>query len=200
MQKLLIASFNQGKVKEIKSLLQLQEIAFNLISFTDLKNVSSIEESGKSFKDNAILKAKYYAEKHDLLTLAEDSGLEVDELNGRPGIKSARYATGEDTDRVKKLLQEMKEVIWDKRTARFVAAAVIYHPQKGLLFSATGICNGFITSKPVGQNGFGYDPVFYLPEFKKTSAQLTLLEKNKISHRAKALIQCRNFLTKHYPL
>lgn len=193
MQKLLIASLNKGKTKEIIAV--LKDIPFKILSLNDFPAHAPVEETGESFMDNAVLKAKCYAEKHDLLTLAEDSGLEVDELNGRPGIKSARYAMGEDTDRVKRLLKEMKDVIWDRRTARFVAVAVIYHPQKGLLFSATGICKGYINTKPIGNNGFGYDPIFYLPEFKKTSAQLTLSEKNKISHRAKALIQCRDFLT-----
>lgn len=198
MQKLLIASLNKGKTHEIIAV--LKDIPFKILCLNDFPAHIPVEETGESFMDNAVLKAKCYAEKHDLLTLAEDSGLEVDVLGGRPGIMSARYAIGEDTDRIKKLLEEMREIKKDKRSARFVAAAVIYHPQKGLLFSATGICNGLITSKPVGQNGFGYDPVFYLSELGKTSAQLTLEEKNKVSHRAKALIQCRNFLTKYYPL
>ncbi len=198
MQKLLIASLNKGKVREIKAI--LSGISLKVISLNDYPSVEPIEETGRSFMDNAILKAKYYAEKFDLLTLAEDSGLKVDVLGGRPGIMSARYDIGSDLDRIKKLLREMREIKRDKRSARFVAAAVIYHPQKGLLFSSTGICKGLIASKPTGQNGFGYDPVFYLPEFDKTSAQLTLEEKNKVSHRAKALIKCRDFLTNYYPL
>lgn len=198
MQKLLIASLNKGKIKEIIAV--LKDIPFQILNLNDFPAHNPIEETGNSFMDNAILKAKSYAEKYDLPTLAEDSGLEVDALEGRPGIMSARYVKGEDTDRINKLLEEMREIKKDKRSARFVAAAVIYHPQKGLLFSATGICNGLITSKPVGQNGFGYDPVFYLSELGKTSAQLTLEEKNKVSHRAKALIQCRNFLTRHCSL
>lgn len=195
MQKLLIASENKGKVREIKAI--LSGIPFKLISLNDFPTLNPAEETGRSFMDNAILKAKYYAEKFDLLTLAEDSGLEVDALDGRPGVYSARYAEGSDLERVKKLLDEMREIRRDKRLARFVSAAVIYHPQKGVLFSSTGICKGFIASLPTGQNGFGYDPVFYLPEFDKTSAQLTLEEKNKVSHRAKALIKCRDFLTNY---
>ena len=198
MQKLLIASLNKGKTKEIIAV--LKDIPFQILSLNDFPAHNPVEETGESFMDNAILKAKCYAEEHNLLTLAEDSGLEVDALDGRPGIKSARYAEGEDTDRVKKLLEEMRGVIWDKRTAQFVAVAVIYHPHNGLLFSATGICKGFINTIPRGNNGFGYDPVFYLPEFKKTSAQLTLSEKNKISHRAKALFKCRDFLMNYSSL
>lgn len=198
MQKLLIASLNDGKVREIRAI--LCSIPVEIVSLNNFPSVDPIEETGRSFVTNAVLKAKYYAEKFDLPTLAEDSGLEVDALDGRPGVYSARYTEGSDSDRLKKLLEEMRKIKRDKRSARFVASAVIYHPQKGLLFSAKGICNGFIASKPVGQNGFGYDPVFFLPELGKTSAQLTLEEKNKVSHRAKALIQCRNFLTRHYPL
>ncbi len=198
MQKLLIASLNKAKVREIKAI--LSGISLKVISMNDFPAIDSAEETGRTFMDNAILKAKYYAEKFDLLTLAEDSGLEVDALDGRPGVYSARYTEGSDSDRVKKLLDEMREVKKDNRSARFVAAAVIYHPQKGLLFSATGICKGLIASLPTGQNGFGYDPVFYLPEIDKTSAQLTLEEKNKVSHRAKALIKCLDYLTNYYPL
>lgn len=198
MHKLLIASLNKGKIKEIKAI--LNGIPLKMTSLNDFPTIDSAEETGRSFMDNAILKAKYYAEKFDLLTLAEDSGLEVDVLDGRPGVYSARYTEGSDLERVKKLLDEMREVKKDNRSARFVAVAVIYHPQKGLLFSATGICKGYIASKPTGQNGFGYDPVFYLPELGKTSAQLTLEEKNKVSHRAKALMKCRDFLMNFYPL
>lgn len=187
-QVLLIASSNKGKIREISDI--LKNFNLEIKTLEDFPEIKPPEETGKSFFENAFLKAKYYAEKTGLLCLADDSGLEVEALNGAPGIYSSRFAgpSATDEENNKKLLEELKNVPLEKRKARFVCVIIIYHPS-GKYIKAEGIWEGKIALEPKGDKGFGYDPLFLVPEynFKKTVAELSLEEKNKLSHRARAL-------------
>jgi XTP/dITP diphosphohydrolase len=193
--KLLLATNNKGKVREYKSL--LREIPFEIVTPSELGITTEIEETGDSFEENARLKATALARESGLLSLADDSGLEVEALGGEPGPLSARYA-GEgasDSDRLNYLLSRLKDVPYDRRSARFRCVIAIAAPD-GAVELCSGECPGFITTEPRGYNGFGYDPVFYLPELGKTMAELTPEEKNKISHRARAAEKAREVLLK----
>ena len=194
---LLIATGNPGKMREYIDL--LQGIPFELVSLRDLGITHEVEETGETFEENAWLKASEYAAISGLLTLADDSGLEVDALSGEPGVRSARYggdSCTSDEDRVELLLRNMKDVPWEERGARFRCVIVIVLPEdanpppKGepstLIAQAEGFVAGMVQYNPQGDDGFGYDPVFYLPSHYKTMAQLPLEVKNKISHRANA--------------
>jgi XTP/dITP diphosphohydrolase len=152
------------------------------------------EENGSNFRENAILKARFAGDKSGLWTLAEDSGLVIDALGGRPGIRSARYSEGPDKDRVLKVLDEMKNFPDDKRTARFIANIALYSPLDHSVQLFEGISEGTITYKPIGENGFGYDPIFYNLELGKTNASATLEEKNNVSHRGKAIRKVKKYL------
>jgi XTP/dITP diphosphohydrolase len=191
--KLLLASHNQGKIREYKGL--LRGIPFEIVTPADLGIIVSVEEVGGSFEENSTLKAAAITRQSGLLSLADDSGLEVDALRGEPGARSHRYA-GEgasDIDRNKYLLAKLKSVPEKERTARFRCVIAIALPSgKFELFS--GECPGVIIDEPKGTQGFGYDPIFYLPELGKTMAELTLEEKNNISHRAKAAEKAREYL------
>jgi XTP/dITP diphosphohydrolase len=193
--RLLLATNNRGKLREYRSL--LRGIPFEMVTPADLAITGEVEEAGTSFEENATLKAVAMARRSGLLTLADDSGLEVDALGGAPGPLSARYA-GEgasDAGRVNFLLSKLKNVPEGKRAARFRCVIAVATPEgKVELFS--GECRGVIIDKPRGNNGFGYDPIFYLPEFGKTMAGLTLIEKNKISHRARAAEKAKRYLMK----
>jgi XTP/dITP diphosphohydrolase len=193
--KLLLATNNKGKVREYKSL--LREIPFEIVTPSELGITTEIEETGDSFEENARLKATALARESGLLSLADDSGLEVDALGGEPGARSHRYA-GEDAtddDRISYLLVKLSNVPEGKRSARFRCVIAIAAPD-GVVELCSGECPGFITTEPRGYNGFGYDPVFYLPELGKTMAELTPEEKNKISHRARAAEKAREVLLK----
>ncbi|MFL7791716.1 MAG: RdgB/HAM1 family non-canonical purine NTP pyrophosphatase [Anaerolineae bacterium] len=183
--KLLIATQNPGKVREFRFLLAPLET--DICFPSDLGLHLDVPEDGITYTDNAGQKALAYAKASELLTLADDSGLEVDALDGAPGIYSARYAPGHDVDRVTALLTHLKDVPPERRTARFRCVVVIASPT-GETYSAEGVCEGRITSEPAGQGGFGYDPVFFLPEHNCTMAQLPQEEKNRISHRARAIV------------
>ena len=183
--KLLLATNNRGKVREYKSL--LQNIPYELITFAEQGITAEVGEVCGSLEENARLKATVIADKSQLLTLADDSGLEVDALGGEPGPLSARYA-GEgasDRDRVDYLLSRLEGVPWEKRTARFRCVIAIATPN-GKAEICSGECQGFITFEPKGEHGFGYDPIFYLPELDKTMAELPLSLKNQVSHRGQA--------------
>ena len=184
-QKLLLATNNQGKVREYRSL--FQNLPYALVTPLEVGITAAVEEVGRSLEENARLKATALADESRLLTLADDSGLEVDALGGEPGPLSARYA-GEgasDKDRVNYLLSRLKDVPGEKRSARFRCVLAIVTPDGKVEF-CSGECRGFITFKPRGEQGFGYDPVFYLPELDKTMAELPLEIKNQISHRGQA--------------
>jgi XTP/dITP diphosphohydrolase len=187
MIQLLVATHNQGKLSEYRAL--LSNTGVELVSLATLGIDSEIDETGSSFQENAYLKARGYSELSGMITLSDDSGLEVDGLNGSPGIYSARYGDGicfNDQERVELLLNNLTEIPWHKRTARF--RCVIAICKKNLLIaSVVGSIAGMIQYKPYGENGFGYDPVFYLPSYKKTLAQLDIEDKNLVSHRSDAL-------------
>lgn len=192
MRTLLIASNNSGKIREIKEI--LQGIPYEIKSLKDIELDIDVKETGKTFAENAILKAKTIGEKTGLLTLADDSGLEVDALNGMPGVYSARYADGLDLGRVEKILQELKGIPREKRTAQFRCVIAVYNPETNIVYTFEGISKGFIADKPVGKNGFDYDPIFFNPDLGKTNGEATLKEKNRVSHRAKALVKTKEFM------
>jgi len=183
--KLLLATNNQAKVREYRSL--LQNLPFELITLAEQGITTVVSEVGESLEENARLKATVLVAQSQLVALADDSGLEVDALGGEPGRLSARYA-GEgasDRDRVNYLLSRLKGVPWEKRSARFRCVIAIATPEGEVEF-CSGECRGFITLEPRGEQGFGYDPVFYLPELDKTMAELPLEIKNQVSHRGQA--------------
>ena len=155
----IIATSNKGKLIEIKEI--LKGIPFQIKSLPELDFKIEIDETGKTFKENALIKAKTVGEKTNLLTLGEDSGLEFDYLYGKPGIYSARYIPGTDQDRVNKVLEELKRVPREKRTARFICVAALYDPRTQKTEFFEGVSRGVITQKPAGENGLGYDPIFY---------------------------------------
>lgn len=190
---LIIASRNKGKIREIQKI--LHGIPFEIKSLSDIGLDIDVAETGKTFEENAILKAKIIGEKTKLLTLADDSGLEVDVMGGRPGIYSARYEKGGDADRINKLLKELKDIPKEKRTARFKAVVAIYDPDTKKFQSFEGVNEGYITEKPNGKNGFGYDPIFFNLDLGKTNGEATFEEKNQVSHRARALQKVKNYLT-----
>jgi len=185
MPKLLLATTNRGKLREYYQL--LKGLPFELVSPADEGIDITVDEKKKTFEENARLKATTYSRLSGLVTLADDSGLEVDALGGGPGIVSARFAgeKASDKDRIEHLLARLKDVPWEKRTARFRCVIAVATPE-GETELCDGECQGLVAFEPKGENGFGYDPVFYLPEFGKTIAELSLETKNKISHRGKA--------------
>ncbi|MFC1965663.1 RdgB/HAM1 family non-canonical purine NTP pyrophosphatase [Chloroflexota bacterium] len=183
--KLLLATNNQAKVREYRSL--LQNLPFELVTLAEQGISTVVAEVGESLEENARLKATLLAAESRLLALADDSGLEVDALDGEPGRLSARYA-GEgasDKDRINYLLSKLNNVPWQRRSARFRCVITVATPGGKVEF-CSGECRGIITLEPKGGGGFGYDPVFYLPELDKTMAELPLEVKNRISHRGQA--------------
>ena len=192
MKKLLLATNNQGKIKEIKNI--LIDLPFKILTLKDVKIRDLSEESGNSFQENALSKAKEVGNKSGILTLADDSGLEIEALGGRPGIHSARYVSGSDMDRINKVLSEMKGVPPGKRKARFISVIALYDPLNKKEFVAKGQATGKITLAPIGTNGFGYDPIFLSDDLKKTFGQASDKEKSEISHRARGLYKMLDIL------
>lgn len=191
-KKILAATTNQGKIKEIKEILSDYEI----ISLKDAGIDADVEENGKTFAENAYIKAFEISKLSDLPVLADDSGLEIEALGGRPGVYSARYA-GEDAPysvKIAKLAEELKDVPPEKRYAQFSCAVCLIFPDGKKLEGFGVSCPGIILETPRGENGFGYDPVFYSIEHKKTFAEMSLEEKNKVSHRKAALVSLSNKL------
>jgi XTP/dITP diphosphohydrolase len=186
--RLIAATRNKGKLEEIAQI--LKQFPFNVVSMTEAGVTDDIEETGSTFEENALIKAKkvWEATGKSEIVLADDSGLEVDYLDGAPGVYSARYA-GEgasDADRNRKLIEALSGVPADKRGARFVCAiAMIFPDGKDLI--VRGTCEGMIAYEPAGSNGFGYDPLFYVPSIGATIAQMNAETKNGISHRGNAL-------------
>lgn len=180
-KKIVLATQNENKVIEI----------INLIASTDIEVIRvngkfAPEENGKTFEENAYIKALAAAKIMSLPALADDSGLMVQALNGNPGIYSARYADTNEA-RINRVLLELKNSGSENRKAQFICAMALILPDGKILYSCLGKCNGLIIDTPTGNHGFGYDPIFYIPELDKTMAELSLEEKNKISHRANAL-------------
>ena len=189
---LLIGTSNPGKVREIK--LALAGLPLILHSLDEYRDLSTPIESGESYTDNAIIKATDYARQTGLCVLADDSGLEVDWLDGAPGLHSARFGTGSDADRVELLLEKLEGALNGGRRARFVSVVAIVHPTVGVINVAEGECRGRINDTPLGNNGFGYDPIFIPDGYELTFGQLTNDVKAGISHRAKSLALTKAFL------
>jgi len=188
MEKIVLASNNAGKVKEIHSL--LKDFDIDVVSQSEF-DVDSVAETGLTFVENAIIKARYAALKTGLPAIADDSGIEVDALNGAPGIYSARFS-GEDAnakDNNKKLLESLKGIPKEQRTARYQCVMVFMrHAADPTPIIATGSWEGIILESAKGSGGFGYDPLFYVPTHQCSAAELSAELKNKLSHRAKALV------------
>ena len=190
MPKLLLATNNQGKIRELAFLISSD--AWELTTPAREGVEIEVKETGKTFEENAAIKAIAYAKAANLVAIADDSGIEVDALNGEPGVLSARYA-GEgasDRERADHLLANITGVPWEKRSARFRCVIAIAAPEGEVEF-CLGECRGFIALESRGENGFGYDPIFYLPEFGRTMAELNFEEKNRVSHRGKAAREAR---------
>ena len=195
---LLVATRNPGKMREYREL--LADYPGRLISLDDAGVPDEVEETGDTFHANAVLKASTYARLSGCLTISDDSGLEVHALGGAPGVYSARYggdARRTDADRVALLLRNLAEVPWERRIARFRCFTSIADPAAGIepaVSIAVGSIAGVIQYEPAGEHGFGYDPVFYLPSYRATMAELPLAAKNRISHRADAARKARRIL------
>lgn len=184
MIKIALGTSNPHKLEEINAMLQdfrLENVEFVLVE-SDFDPV----ENGKTFEENSFIKAAAAAKLMGLPALADDTGLCVDALDGRPGLHSARYAPDQKS-KITKLLSEMENVPKNKRNAHFVCTMTLVNPDGTKLFSQTGKIEGYISEKPSGRHGFGYDPLFFIPELNKTMAEMTLEEKNTLSHRARAL-------------
>ncbi|HGN0024920.1 TPA: XTP/dITP diphosphatase [Proteus mirabilis] len=187
MQKVVLATGNPGKVKELASL--LADFGLDIVAQTEL-GVGSVEETGLTFVENALIKARHAAKVTGLPAIADDSGISVDALGGAPGIYSARYAGIEATDQqnVDKLLEAMKDIPTEKRQAQFNCVLVyLRHENDPTPLIFHGIWQGVLTHEMQGDGGFGYDPIFFIPELNCTAAQLTREQKNQYSHRGKAL-------------
>jgi XTP/dITP diphosphohydrolase len=186
LKEILIATKNKGKVKEFSDL--FAEKGVRVSSLFDVPNVDDVEETGSTFVENAKIKAETISKLCNKIVVADDSGLSVDALDGRPGVFSARYAGEKKNDQLnlQKVLKEMEGVPFEKRTARFQCVLAVAIPnEETKIFEGT--CDGYITDNPDGENGFGYDPIFYIVDKKQTMAQLSSDEKNRISHRANAM-------------
>ena len=192
---IIAATKNKGKVREIRR--ALRGLGLKIYSLNDFSDSPEIEENGKTFTENALKKARFYSEYFGKITIADDSGLEVDALKGWPGVFSARYAGKGASDREKnqKLLREMEGIRISKRGARFKCVMAMVS-QEGKEKVVEGSCRGRIGFRAVGRKGFGYDPLFIVPQYGKTMAQLTLEEKNKVSHRGKALKKLKKIITR----
>ncbi|MGJ9457125.1 XTP/dITP diphosphatase [Oceanobacillus sp. CF4.6] len=194
MNQIIIATKNKGKANEFKAFFSKYEI--EAVSLLDLnKELPDVEETGSTFEENAALKAEQIATLLNTPVLADDSGLIIDALEGRPGLFSARYAGEPKNDQanIDKVLQELEEIPLKKRSARFICVLAIAIPGEDTVFR-TGYCEGQITTEPKGENGFGYDPIFIPENFDVTMAELTPKVKNEISHRKNAISQLEKWI------
>ena len=193
---LVLATQNRDKIREIKDL--LDDLPVTVMTFEDFLEFPEIEETGETLEENAVLKAKGIAEFTGFAALADDSGIEVDYLDGRPGVYSSRYAGPGCTydDNCRKLLEETKDAPDDRRTARFRAVIAIAW-DKDNVETVDGRVEGIINREKQGQSGFGYDPVFFYPPANKTFAEMTLEEKNKVSHRGLALLKAKELIARY---
>jgi XTP/dITP diphosphohydrolase len=192
---LLIATHNAGKIRELTEL--LSNLPLRLHRLSEFPHIGEVEETGETFAANAELKARLYSRRTNLWTLADDSGLEVDALGGAPGVFSARYggAKATDAERNTRLLAELSRTDEPHRTARFTCAIALYEPQAETLKIFTGTCEGRIAQHPRGNKGFGYDPLFMPSGYTQTFGELPDELKQEISHRARALLAVRAYLT-----
>ncbi len=197
MKRIIFATSNEGKMKEVRMI--LNDLNFEVVSLKEAGIVADIIEDGDTFEANAIIKAKEIAKISGEMTLADDSGLEVDYLDKAPGIYSARFL-GEDTSydiKNRYIIDQLAGVQEDKRTARFVCAIACCMPD-GKCITTRGTVEGIIGHEQSGSNGFGYDPIFFLPEYGCTSAELSMEKKNEISHRGKALKLMKDIIGEWY--
>lgn len=193
MKEVIIATKNAGKAKEFEHIFSQYHI--NVKSLLDFEEIEDIVEDGETFEENALIKARAIAKQFNQVVIADDSGLEVDALHGRPGVYSARYA-GEGRDdqaNIKKVLSELEGIPTEQRGARFVCALALVTPE-GEESVVRGTCEGQILTECLGSEGFGYDPIFYLPELEKTMAQIPKHQKNVLSHRADAFAKLQTIL------
>lgn len=196
MKRIIFATSNEGKMKEIR--LIMADSGYEVVSLKEAGISADIEENGTTFEENAVIKATAIAKLTGELAMADDSGLEVDYMDKAPGIYSARFL-GEDTSYDIKnnyILDKLKNVPQEKRSARFVCAIALAKPD-GTAITKRATIEGYIGYEIRGENGFGYDPIFMVPEYNKTTAELSIEEKNKISHRAKALVAMKEELLKN---
>jgi XTP/dITP diphosphohydrolase len=196
-RKILVATTNPGKATELQEMLDLD---VNILTLADFPGIPEVKEDGTTFKENARKKAIVYASTTGLWTIADDSGLVIDALDGAPGIESARFSGEKGEDRtlidhknIAKVLKLLKGVPTEKRTARFVCSLCLVSSVE-IMMETQGTLEGLITEKEIGYNGFGYDPVFFIPNLNKTVAQLTSEEKNAISHRGNAIRKLKPLL------
>jgi XTP/dITP diphosphohydrolase len=197
MRKILVASTNPGKIGELRAML---EFDVEWVGLADFPNINEVKEDGETFAENARKKATGYAKQTGLWTIADDSGLVVDALGGQPGVKSARFSGAKDKERtlldhknMAKVLKMLEGAPREKRTARFVCCLCLASAEK-VLIETEGKLEGLIAEKETGANGFGYDPIFFVPELEKSVAQLTREEKNAISHRGSAIRKLKPLL------
>ncbi|RPF46974.1 XTP/dITP diphosphohydrolase [Thermodesulfitimonas autotrophica] len=193
MKRIVVATTNQGKLKEIEEI--LAPLGLSVTSLAAYPGFPEIEEDGATFKENAVKKAQFTATFTGEIALADDSGLEVDYLGGAPGVRSARFAGEPKNDAANnaKLLRLLASVPWEKRTARFRCVIAVATPN-GEVATAEGTAEGYILTAPRGTGGFGYDPLFYFPEYGKTFAELPPEVKNQVSHRGRALAKLKEVL------
>tara|TARA_B100000401_G_C52578322_1_gene611335 strand:- start:28 stop:651 length:624 start_codon:yes stop_codon:yes gene_type:complete len=195
--KVVIATHNRDKMKEIQDALSI--LGWTVVSLYDFPEIAEIEENGKTLEENALIKAREVFNKTGLAVISDDTGLEVDALDGAPGVYSARYA-GEDcsySDNVDKLLRDMIKVPMPNRGAKFKTVMVFKDQNKELIVE--GIVKGKITRESKGDDGFGYDPIFYISDYDKTFAEMAMSEKNKISHRGNAINYLINSIKENCP-
>lgn len=195
---LLIATNNAAKIRELKELLSNLPLRFRQLS--EFSQITLVEETGKTFAGNAELKARLYSQQTGLCSLADDSGLEVDTLNGAPGVLSARFGGSDasDEERNARLLAELSLIDDEQRTARFICAIALYEPNQGTLKIFNGVCEGSISLYPRGSNGFGYDPLFIPSGYAYTFGELPDEIKLQLSHRARALEAVRAYLIERF--
>jgi XTP/dITP diphosphohydrolase len=198
-RRILVATTNAGKIAELRAMLDFD---VEWVGLSDFPNINEIKEDGETFAENARKKSLGYAKQTSLWTIADDSGLSVDALGGEPGVKSARFSGAKEKNRklldhknMTKVLRLLEGVPKEKRTARFVCCLCLASPKK-VLVETEGTVEGVIAEKPTGENGFGYDPIFFVPKLGKTVAQLSREEKNAISHRGNAIRKLKPLLDK----
>ena len=197
MQSIIIATKNAGKAKDFERILKAYGVEVKTL--LDFPSIEDVEETGKTFEENAIIKAEAISKKLNRMVIADDSGVMVDALDGKPGVYSARYA-GEDKDdeaNNDKVLKELADIPEKNRTARFYCAIAIAIPEKSTI-TVNGTCEGSILFERRGTNGFGYDPIFFVTSLEKSMAELTPEEKNQISHRANAMKKLESQLTEFF--
>lgn len=202
-KQIVIATRNKQKVKEISFIFNEinKNYEFELLNLNDIKDLPKdfdVEETGKTYEENAILKAKGYGEKINKIVLADDSGLNVDAMQGRPGVYSARYCDNDWAKGCQMVIKELEDIEDDKRGAQFVCVMAVYNPKNKKLKTFKGEYNGKILKQMKGKGGFGYDPIFYNQDLKLTNAEMSQEQKNKVSHRRKALEKVYKILKQEF--